>query len=593
VDPARREAAIAFACSLGLGAALLWPMPLAPAASLVGHPGNDGWNHAWGYDWVARALAAGTVPLRDHGLAWPGGGALWFIDTAQAALVAPVTWLFGAAAAYNLVMLVGLALSAFGAFLLARRVSGDTAGAAVAAVVYGAAPHLLGQSYNGISETVDAGGLPLTLWALLTLLDAPSPGRALRLGLIAGFTVLTSFYVGFFAALAAAVVVLGVLATERRSVDWRRAVPGVALALAVAVAVSAPAFSAFQQSLDAADGLVKRDPAFVWDSLLRHNVTDVLAFVRPGRTPSPDLKALYGEDLLIVISLGWVALVLAAVGLVGARRPGVLGAWLALGALFFAFSLGPYLTVGAEPLLVGGEPVPMPFLAMFELVPVFDRISHPFRFVLGVQLAVAVAAAEGVRWLGRRAGPRARGLLGAGVAAAVLVEVATLTPARVPVPLSDARIPAAYAAMAEDPTPGAVLDLPLALPNLERAVYVWAATAHGRPVPWGLNDPMPAFLLGNRLTATLLRVEAGRAWTLPGRVPSLDLVVAGRALARRGLRYVVLHERLLPAFKREQVEAILTGLWGEPARHPADGLLVWVVPAPADGAADGAEAASP
>jgi hypothetical protein len=88
-------------------------------------------------------------------------------------------------------------------------------------------------------------------------------------------------------------------------------------------------------------------------------------------------------------------------------------------------------------------------------------------------------------------------------------------------------------------------------------------------------------------------VEAGRAWTLPGRVPSLDLVVAGRALARRGLRYVVLHERLLPAFKREQVEAILTGLWGEPARHPADGLLVWVVPAPADGAADGAEAASP
>jgi len=42
------------------------------------------------------------------------------------------------------------------------------------------------------------------------------------------------------------------------------------------------------------------------------------------------------------------------------------------------------------------------------------------------------------------------------------------------------------------------------------------------------------------------------------------------------------------------VEAILTGLWGEPARHPADGLLVWVVPAPADGAAaDGAEAASP
>jgi len=148
------------------------------------------------------------------------------------------------------------------------------------------------------------------------------------------------------------------------------------------------------------------------------------------------------------------------------------------------------------------------------------------------------------------------------------------------VPSSTAAIPAAYDDLAADPVAGAVLDLPLTVPNLERAVYVWYQSAHGRPVPWGLNDPMPSSLMGNRLTMTLIRLEATRARTLPPVLPELDLLVSARALARNGYRHVVVHQRLYPEYKVAQVEALLTALLGDPRRYEEDGLLVYTLETP-------------
>jgi hypothetical protein len=123
-----------------------------------------------------------------------------------------------------------------------------------------------------------------------------------------------------------------------------------------------------------------------------------------------------------------------------------------------------------------------------------------------------------------------------------------------------------------------VLDLPLTVPNLERAVYIWYQAAHGRPVPWGLNDPMPAALLANRFITTLIRLEASRARRMPPHFPELDMVISARGLARQGYRYVVLHEQLYPTFKRQQAEAVLTGVFGPPVSYPDDHLLVYQVP---------------
>ncbi len=358
---------------------------------------------------------------------------------------------------------------------------------------------------------------------------------------------------------------------------WRRLVPMLFLAGGVSVLLVSPLLLAFRSSLDAADALVTRDPEFVRRSLMDHNITDVLAFFRPSTVPSPDLFALYGEQLVIVITLGWTGIALATLAWWSTRRARELAPWAWMGLVFFLFSLGPYLNIGGEYVQVGGGKVPLPFLALFEALPLFDRISHPFRFVVGVSLALSITAAVGLRHAWRKLQLPGRLALTGAVSAIFMAEVAWASPAAVPVPSASAHIPSVYLDMAEDPIEGAVLDLPMTAPNLERAVYSWYQTAHGRPAPWGLNDPMPRSLLRNRLTATLIRIEATRARTLGPQLPSLDIVVGARQLVRDRYRYIVLHEQLYPTAKRQMTEAILIGAFGEPERHPDDHLLVWTL----------------
>lgn len=569
---------LAALASLVLAVGLTWPVALDPVNRLVGHPGNDSWNHVWGYWWVADSVLQGEWPGHTQLLAWPDGGSLYFIDTVQVLMSLPIQMLFGPAVAYNAVMMAGLALAAFAAWLLAARLTGDGVTAGVALVVYGAAPHLLGQAYNGISETVCAGWLPLTLWCVVRLVDRQSWGRAVALGCSAAVCVLTSWYYGLFAILGSIVVMTWQIGLQPYAVDWRRLAVRMGAAAGVTGLLAAPGFLAFRSSLDASDALVSRDPRFVWESLLKHNITDAAAFFRPSKVPSPDLHALYGEELIIVIYVGWVAIGFAVAALLLTRRHRLMAPWVWMGLAFFAFSLGPYLNIGGEYLMPGGRRIPMPFLVLFEAFPVFDRISHPFRFVTGVSLCVALLAAHGLRHLLRRRSTGLRGLVTVIVAVLVVAETHLGSPAVLPIPSGNAHIPSAYRVMAADPVEGAVLDLPMTVPNLERAVYVWYQAAHGRPVPWGLNDPMPEPLLRNRLTTSLIRLEATRAVSLPPEVPQLDLVVAGRTLARQGYRFVVLHEDLVPEFKRLQMIALLNGVFGQGQEYPEDQLRVWVLP---------------
>jgi hypothetical protein len=564
--------------SLVLAALLTWPAVLRPTEVLVGHPGNDAWNHVWGYWWVAEELLAGRWPGHTVLLSHPTGGSLYFIDTTQAVLTLPLQLIGGPALAYNAAVIGGLALAGLGAWLLTRRLTGDAVTAAFALVVFESSPHLLGQAYNGISETVCAGWLPLTLWALTKVFDRPTPLRALGLGMLGGITMLTSWYYGLFAALGGLALVAWQAATQAYAVDWRRTLPALGASAAVALVIISPLLGLFRGSLEAEDALVTRDPEFVRASLMNHNITDLVAIFKPSKVPSPDLLELYGEQLIIVTYVGWVALLLAGAAVVMTRRRREWSPWVVLGLVFLLFALGPYLNVGGEYVELGGRRIPLPFLALFELFPVFDRISHPFRFVLGFTLTIAVVASHGLRHLLRRLDtPRRLAAVG-GLSLVVLAEVALGSPARLPIPTSDAHIPQAYVDMVEDDVPGAVLDLPMTVPNLERAVYTWYQSAHGRPVPWGLNDPMPRALLDNRLTAALIRLEAVRAHTLAPHLPELDLVVAGRLLARDGYRYVVVHEDLYPDFKRANVEAVLTGVFGEPRAYPDDGIKVWTLP---------------
>jgi hypothetical protein len=563
---------------LGLAVTLLfaivatWPMAIDPRGGLMGHPGNDVWNHVWGYWWVGTQAREGYVPLLTDLLHFPGNGRLFFIDTFGALWTLPVQWLTDPVAAYNLAMFVGFWLSGFASWLLCRHVCNERFGqgdlpALVGAAGFAFSPHLLAQAYNGISETITAGTLALATLGALLLIERPSWERGIAAALAGALCFLSNNYYGLFAVLGAGVLLVATGLGRWERLHWRGLTAPVVLAAVLAGVLVAPALWLLSVSLEGPDAIVNRDPDFVWRQLITHNVTDLVSVFRPGKFYSPDLKRLHGEDLLIVTYVGWGGIALAAWGLRSLRRWRDRLPWVLWIGFFALMMLGPYLYVGGEYVTVEGRRIPLPFLVFFDAFPIFARISHPFRFVVPVQLGLAVLATLGARRL------PARWLLPVGVV--VSAELLLGSPGPWPVSRSPTAMPESNTLLAADPVEGAVLDLPMGLPNLERAIYNYWQIEHGRPSVYSLNEPNPEVLERSRLARALRVAESGRLDRLPPLLPDLDLVVSGRALAALGVRYVVMHDRFYLPERAGTTLTLLRVALGPETATTATGEHVW------------------
>jgi len=79
----------------------------------------------------------------------------------------------------------------------------------------------------------------------------------------------------------------------------------------------------------------------------------------------------------------------------------------------------------------------------------------------------------------------------------------------------------------------------------------------------------------SHLTRAILVAEGGQLDSLPPSLGSLDLVVAGRALARLGVRYIVVHERMYPAERLTAVLTLLRTSLGPETLDTGEGEVVW------------------
>ena len=73
---------------------------------------------------------------------------------------------------------------------------------------------------------------------------------------------------------------------------------------------------------------------------------------------------------------------------------------------------------------------------MFDALPLFSQISHPFRFVVGVSLAISLLAAHGLRHMTRHSTARTRWALVLTLCVAGLLEYRFGSPATLPIPTS-------------------------------------------------------------------------------------------------------------------------------------------------------------
>ena len=472
--------AAALVLYLVLSIALLSGTLFAGADRTVGNTADPG-QFIWYLAWVPYALGHHLDPLLTTYLRSPAGANLMWNTpiTFPALVMAPVTVLLGPLTSYNVLAVLGFALSGWCAYFAVRRYTVSSIPAIVGGLLYGFSPYMYAQSTSHMNlELAMFPPLALLLFDEILVRQRAAPlviGGLLGLAAAAQF--LTSSELLAITALLSVPALLVILIWHRARFAERRGYAGRALGAAVIVFALLAAFPLYIQFLG------PERPAGVFQ-VQDYYVASLRNFVSPtghqwlgllGRSTSPDSDAFIGVPLLA----------LAAITLVWLRRHAVVWAASVVLAASMVLSLGGYLWLhGVE------TGIPLPWL-LFDHLPLSDQIL-PIRVMVIGYLALAVVV--GI-FLDRcaRSGRPGRIALGAGATAVALIP---LLPG-LPYPTNQWSIPAFFTDGAVDMIPaGSTVYIPPDKVNLEALVWQaasgmrfrtqlgWVFTPAPLPQPW-------------------------------------------------------------------------------------------------------------
>jgi hypothetical protein len=459
---------------------LTWPLVTLFSTHLAGFPFGDAQEmtrHIW---WIQHALRTGQPVIFQPLMAYPQGlegvilwsNPLQFFPGWLFAFVLPLP------AAYNLFMLLTLALNGWAAWWLVRGLTEHDGAAFIAGLVFMSAPTIQAHLAGGHGGLVVQWPLPLLAWAVLQL-DADGTGWRIhlrRILLAAGLVILTSWghTLQMIYAVMPLVAVIGVAWLIRRQ-WWSVLRLGIAVGLGglLLIVFLLPVLSAtFGTSAYIAEGggiAFSADLLSPFTPSFRHPLYGQLSLTRQVL----GINIVEGHSYIGIISL--LLLLIAAW-----RKPARV--WLALLLVAFVLSLGPLLKLFDQPvtLTINGyqTPLVLPWALVYDL-PGFSLARTPGRFNFGMALAVAVLAGYGVKWLAERWQWKATPARGAVALLGLLIVLDVR--AFWDFPLYDGRIPDAVTAIGAQGDVRAVFDVPW--DNLLAAKdALWLQTAHQLPM---------------------------------------------------------------------------------------------------------------
>ncbi|HEX5588990.1 MAG TPA: hypothetical protein VFX65_01705 [Candidatus Limnocylindrales bacterium] len=352
----------------------------------------------WFLAWTPYAIGNGLDPFFTTHIGAPDGVNLMW--NAAMPLLGLLAWipsqLGGPVFAYNVLLVAGIALSGWTAYLALRRYAGGTLGPLVGGAVYAFSPYVASHAAIHLNLTT-AWVPPLFLLVLDELLirRRRSPwllGAALGLLSVAQLLIAEELLLTSVIAAGILVLVLATWHREQLRDDLRRLVPALAAATATFLVVGGwPLAAQFLGPQRIGDQV--QDPGRFSTDLLNLVVPTPYQLIAPDGVTglSRDFSGLYHEATAY---LGIPLLVLLAV--VAARRwsdPRIRTATVT-GLALLVLSLGPRLVVGTT-----ATGIPMPWLP-FQSLPLLEHVL-PARFTLFTWLAVAAIVAIVVSEAGR------------------------------------------------------------------------------------------------------------------------------------------------------------------------------------------------
>ena len=525
----RGEAVLVVITAAVLAAVLTYP--LARHIDSIGRVNtDDGRWSIWVVAWVAHALTSDPLNLFHANIFYPHAATLAYSEAnIGAGVMAAPVWAFSKNPylAHNVVVLLSFVIAFAGAYYLVRYLTGSRPAALVAGVLFAFCPFIFARTAH--IQLLLTGGIPFAMLAFHRLVDRPTVGRAVTLGVLICLQSLSCAYYGVFVILMLGVGVPLFVVTRRL---WRARDFLIAIALAafVSIALTLPFFlpylrvqeMGFARTLNDAREYAVNGRAWLASAAWAH------------RWWLPKIEG-FNE----VLFPGVFALTLGLAGAVWQLRPQRGQAPLqALQAR--SQELRPPLQRGLPPshelrrdvavfyILVGVVAVWSSFgpdaglyWVFYKTVPFFTFMRAPGRFGIVVVLALVVLAAPLLAALfARTRRPMLMGAMVALVAAAELAGIPLTQYRRTP-PVSSV-----YRTLATLPR-AAVLELPYWHQRHEfprHAYYMLNSTAHWMPLVNGYSDHIPRDFRDTALALSSF--------------PSRESFAI---LADRGARYVVIH----------------------------------------------------
>jgi len=396
------------------------PLSRHPGLPQVGQATVDPNFYIWSWRWWPYAISHGLNPLYSRQIGAPEGFDLAWATTVPvvAVLLTPITAVFGPITSFNLTLLLSAPVSAWAAFLAARRLTRRFWAALMAGAVYGFSSYEVSHTVAGQPNLTVNLLLPLMLYLALLWRDGKLGDRAfaglMAVAMAAEFYISVEAFAGMTVLWAAALLIgFAVARPEARRVVARLA--GLAAAAyAVAIVLASPYLvyalrhypggitrKSANYSLDLANLVVPRPNRVFWLTSLTHYANSLVGF---------SSSAYVGIPLL--------AIVLALAVLTWSSR--LTRLLVILFVLIIALAAGPRLIIGGRQLGT------LPWARLWTL-PV-ARSAEPVRLILLAYLVLAVILAV---WLATPARNRlllaSRWILGLAAAAAILANLPTVS----------------------------------------------------------------------------------------------------------------------------------------------------------------------
>ncbi|HEY2322419.1 MAG TPA: hypothetical protein VGJ82_06090, partial [Thermoanaerobaculia bacterium] len=224
----------AFALYVALAVALTWP--LATHLNTYVADRGDPLLNCWIIDWGCYALTHSPLHLFDAPILHPAKFPLAFSENMAGIDLAVLPFHIAGAAplvVYNLAMILGFAFSGYGAWVLARMITGNS----IAAFAGGIFAAFVSFKFDHLShvQVVWTGWLPLMLAALLAYWRHADTKHALLLGAAFVMNGLTNIYWLAFGATALGITIafLFIVGEKREAAFWRRLIVTLAVSCAV------------------------------------------------------------------------------------------------------------------------------------------------------------------------------------------------------------------------------------------------------------------------------------------------------------------------------------------------------------------------